>query len=101
MKQIVDGEGVIGKTCFKTESSTPIVPAVYSSSRVFGTFNMVNFTSTRNFKVAIPTNLAVFCFELRFTFKIFNFLPAYLSLLNNPLYFCYALNFSQNRNLNL
>jgi hypothetical protein len=58
MKQIVDGEGVIGKNLFKTESSTPIVPAVYSRHMVFGTFNMVNFTSTRNFEVAIPTNLA-------------------------------------------
>jgi hypothetical protein len=41
---------------------------------VFGTFNMVNFTSTRNFEVAIPTNLAALLLwtnDLRSRYLIF------------------------------
>jgi ApaG protein len=61
--EIVDGEGVIGKKPVlrpgeqHTYSSGCLLSSPHGAMK--GYFNMVNFTSTRNFKVAIPTfNLA-------------------------------------------
>jgi ApaG protein len=57
--EIVDGEGVIGKKPIlrpgeqHTYSSGCLLSSPYGAMK--GYFNMVNFTNTRNFKVAIPT----------------------------------------------
>ena len=57
--EIVDGEGVIGKKPIlrpgeqHTYSSGCLLSSPYGAMK--GHFNMINFTSTRNFKVAIPT----------------------------------------------
>jgi hypothetical protein len=52
-----------------------------------GHFNMINFTTTRNFKVAIPTfKLAALCFELNY-FTLYRFTDcAIYSLLNTSLF---------------
>ena len=57
-KEEVDGEGVIGKKPIlrpgeqHTYSSGCLLSSPFGGMK--GYFNMVNFTSTRNFKVAIP-----------------------------------------------
>lgn len=57
--EIVDGEGVIGKKPVlrpgeqHTYSSGCLLSSPYGAMK--GHFNMINFTSTRNFKVSIPT----------------------------------------------
>jgi ApaG protein len=57
--ETVDGEGVIGKKPVlrpgehHTYSSGCLLSSPYGAMK--GHFNMINFTSTRNFKVAIPT----------------------------------------------
>jgi ApaG protein len=57
-KEIVDGEGVIGKKPVlkpgehHTYSSGCSLSSPYGSMK--GHFNMINFTSTRNFKVIVP-----------------------------------------------
>ena len=56
--EIVDGEGVIGKKPVlrpgeqHTYSSGCLLSSPYGAMK--GNFNMINFTTTRNFKVAIP-----------------------------------------------
>jgi ApaG protein len=57
--EIVDGEGVIGKKPVlkpgehHTYSSGCLLSSPYGSMN--GHFNMINFTSTKNFKVFVPT----------------------------------------------
>lgn len=57
--EIVDGEGVIGKKPvlkpgeLHTYSSGCLLSSPYGSMK--GYFSMINFTSTRNFKVIVPT----------------------------------------------
>jgi ApaG protein len=57
--ETVDGEGVIGKKPvlrpgeLHTYNSGCLLSSPYGAMK--GHFNMINFTSTRNFKVAIPT----------------------------------------------
>jgi ApaG protein len=57
--EIVDGEGVIGKKPvlkpgeLHTYSSGCLLSSPYGGMK--GYFNMINFTSTKNFKVLIPT----------------------------------------------
>jgi ApaG protein len=57
--EIVDGEGVIGKKPvlkpgeIHTYSSGCLLSSPHGAMRGF--FNMVNFTSTRNFKVIVPS----------------------------------------------
>jgi ApaG protein len=57
--EIVDGEGVIGKKPvlkpgeFHTYSSGCLLSSPYGAMQ--GYFNMINFTSTKNFKVIVPT----------------------------------------------
>ncbi|HLN94220.1 MAG TPA: Co2+/Mg2+ efflux protein ApaG [Flavobacterium sp.] len=57
--EIVDGEGVIGKKPVlkpgetHTYSSGCLLSSPFGAMR--GYFNMINFTSTRNFKVIVPT----------------------------------------------
>lgn len=56
--EIVDGEGVVGKKPVLkpgetyTYSSGCLLASPYGSMR--GHFNMINFTSTRNFRVIVP-----------------------------------------------
>lgn len=58
-KEIVDGEGVIGKKPViksgdsHTYNSGCLLSSPFGSMR--GEFSMVNFTSTKTFKVAVPT----------------------------------------------
>jgi ApaG protein len=58
-EEIVDGEGVIGKKPVlrpgeqHTYSSGCLLSSPYGAMK--GHFTMINFTSTRNFKVVIPT----------------------------------------------
>ena len=57
--ELVDGEGVIGKKPvlkpgeFHTYSSGCLLSSPYGAMK--GYFNMVNFTSTKTFKVIVPT----------------------------------------------
>ncbi|MBU0940047.1 MAG: Co2+/Mg2+ efflux protein ApaG [Bacteroidetes bacterium] len=57
--ETVDGEGVIGEKPvlrpgeLHTYNSGCLLSSPYGAMK--GHFNMINFTSTRNFKVAIPT----------------------------------------------
>lgn len=57
--QVVDGEGVIGKKPvlkpgeLHTYSSGCLLSSPYGAMK--GYFNMINFTSTKNFKVIVPT----------------------------------------------
>ncbi|MDD2985155.1 Co2+/Mg2+ efflux protein ApaG [Flavobacterium sp.] len=57
--EIVDGEGVIGKKPVLkpgenyTYSSGCLLSSPFGAMK--GYFNMINFTSTRNFKVIVPT----------------------------------------------
>jgi ApaG protein len=57
--EIVDGEGVIGKKPVlkpgetHTYSSGCLLSSPFGAMR--GHFNMINFTSTRNFRVIVPT----------------------------------------------
>jgi ApaG protein len=57
--EIVDGEGVIGKKPVlkpgetHTYSSGCLLASPFGAMR--GHFNMINFTSTKNFKVIVPT----------------------------------------------
>lgn len=57
--EVVDGEGVIGKKPVlkpgesHTYSSGCLLASPYGAMRGF--FNMINFTSTRNFRVIVPT----------------------------------------------
>jgi ApaG protein len=57
--EIVDGEGIIGKKPvlkpgeLHTYSSGCLLSSSYGAMK--GYFNMINFTSTKNFKVFIPT----------------------------------------------
>ncbi|MFM9825820.1 Co2+/Mg2+ efflux protein ApaG [Flavobacterium sp.] len=58
-QEIVDGEGVIGKKPvlkpgdFHTYKSGCLLSSPYGSMK--GYFSMINFTSTRNFKVIVPS----------------------------------------------
>lgn len=58
-KEIVDGEGVIGKKPvlkpgeIYTYSSGCLLSSPFGA--MHGHFNMINFTSTKNFKVMVPT----------------------------------------------
>jgi ApaG protein len=58
-KEIVDGEGVIGKKPVLKPGETHTYSSGCLLSSPFGAmaghFNMVNFTSARNFKVIVPT----------------------------------------------
>ena len=57
--EVVDGEGVIGKKPvlkpgeFHTYSSGCLLSSPYGAMK--GYFNMINFTSTKNFKVIVPS----------------------------------------------
>jgi ApaG protein len=57
--EIVDGEGVIGKKPvlkpgeFHTYNSGCLLASPHGAMR--GSFNMINFTNTRNFRVIVPT----------------------------------------------
>ncbi len=57
--EVVDGEGVIGKKPVlkpgenHTYSSGCLLSSPFGAMK--GHFNMINFTSTRNFKVIVPT----------------------------------------------
>ena len=57
--EIVDGEGIIGKKPvlkpgeFHTYSSGCLLSSPYGAMK--GYFNMINFTSTKNFRVIVPT----------------------------------------------
>ena len=57
--EIVDGEGVIGKKPvlkpgeFYTYSSGCLLSSPYGAMK--GHFNMINFTTTKNFKVIVPS----------------------------------------------
>jgi ApaG protein len=57
--EIVDGEGVVGKKPvlkpgeFYSYNSGCLLSSPYGSMK--GHFNMINFTSTRNFKVIVPS----------------------------------------------
>ena len=57
--EVVDGEGVVGKKPVikpgesHTYSSGCLLASPYGAMR--GHFNMINFTSTRNFRVIVPT----------------------------------------------
>ena len=57
--EVVDGEGVIGKKPVLKPGETHTYNSGCLLSSPFGAmrghFNMVNFTSTRNFKVIVPT----------------------------------------------
>jgi ApaG protein len=57
--EIVDGEGVIGKKPVLKPGETYTYNSGCLLSSPFGAmrghFNMINFTSTRNFKVIVPT----------------------------------------------
>ena len=57
--EVVDGEGVVGKkpVLKPGESHTYSSGCLLSSpfGAMHGYFNMINFTSTRNFKVIVPT----------------------------------------------
>lgn len=58
-KEVVDGEGVIGKKPVLkpgenyTYSSGCLLSSPFGAMK--GHFNMINFTSTRNFRVIVPT----------------------------------------------
>lgn len=58
-KEIVDGEGVIGKKPVLKPGETHTYSSGCLLSSPFGAmhghFNMINFTSTKNFKVIVPT----------------------------------------------
>lgn len=57
--EVVDGEGVVGKKPvlkpgeIHTYNSGCLLSSPFGAMR--GYFNMINFTSTRNFKVIVPT----------------------------------------------
>lgn len=57
--EVVDGEGVIGKKPVLKPGDSHVYSSGCLLSSSFGAmkgyFNMVNFTSTRNFRVAVPT----------------------------------------------
>ncbi|HLF52138.1 Co2+/Mg2+ efflux protein ApaG [Flavobacterium sp.] len=57
--EIVDGEGVIGKKPVLKPGETHTYSSGCLLSSPFGAmsgyFNMINFTSTRNFRVVVPT----------------------------------------------
>ena len=57
--EVVDGEGVIGKKPVLKPGEKHIYSSGCLLSSPFGAmrgyFNMINFTSTRNFKVAVPS----------------------------------------------
>jgi ApaG protein len=56
--EIVDGEGVIGKKPILKSGETHVYSSGCLLSSSFGAmsgyFNMINFTTTRNFKVVVP-----------------------------------------------
>ena len=58
-QEVVDGEGVIGKKPvlkpgeFYTYSSGCLLSSPYGAMK--GHFNMINFTTTKNFKVIVPS----------------------------------------------
>ncbi len=58
-KEVVDGEGVIGKKPVLKPGESHVYSSGCLLSSSFGAmkgyFNMVNFTSTRNFRVLVPT----------------------------------------------
>ena len=58
-KEVIDGEGVIGKKPVLRPGESHVYSSGCLLSSSFGAmkgyFNMVNFTSTRNFRVAVPT----------------------------------------------
>jgi ApaG protein len=58
-KEVIDGEGVIGKKPVLKPGESHVYSSGCLLSSSFGAmrgyFNMVNFTSTRNFRVAVPT----------------------------------------------
>lgn len=57
-KEVIDGEGVIGKKPVLKPGESHVYSSGCLLSSSFGAmkgyFNMVNFTSTRNFRVAVP-----------------------------------------------
>lgn len=57
--EVVDGEGVVGKKPVLKPGESHKYSSGYLLSSPFGAmkgyFNMVNFTSTRNFRVIVPT----------------------------------------------
>ena len=58
-KEVIDGEGVIGKKPVLKPGDSHVYSSGCLLSSSFGAmkgyFNMVNFTSTRNFRVLVPT----------------------------------------------
>ena len=58
-KEVIDGEGVIGKKPVLKPGDSHVYSSGCLLSSSFGAmrgyFNMVNFTSTRNFRVTVPT----------------------------------------------
>lgn len=58
-KEVVDGEGVIGKKPVLKPGESHVYSSGCLLSSSFGAmkgyFNMVNFTSTRNFRVLVPS----------------------------------------------
>ncbi|MBC7642867.1 MAG: Co2+/Mg2+ efflux protein ApaG [Flavobacterium sp.] len=56
--EIIDGEGVIGKKPILKPGETHVYSSGCLLQSTFGAmsgyFNMINFTTTRNFKVAVP-----------------------------------------------
>ncbi len=58
-KEVIDGEGVIGKKPVLRPGESHVYSSGCLLSSSFGAmkgyFNMVNFTSTRNFRVVVPT----------------------------------------------
>lgn len=58
-KEVIDGEGVIGKKPVLKPGESHVYSSGCLLSSSFGAmrgyFNMVNFTSTRNFRVLVPT----------------------------------------------
>ncbi len=58
-KEVIDGEGIIGKKPVLKPGDSHVYSSGCLLSSSFGAmkgyFNMVNFTSTRNFRVLVPT----------------------------------------------
>lgn len=58
-KEVIDGEGVIGKKPVLKPGDSHVYSSGCLLSSSFGAmkgyFNMINFTSTRNFRVLVPT----------------------------------------------
>jgi ApaG protein len=70
--ETVDGEGVIGKVLRpgRTPHLQFRLPTIFIYGSNEGHFNMINFTSTRNFKLQLPTLNSLPFFELIFCCSI-------------------------------